>query len=346
MSRRGLWTDARLRAAWARADFAGVFRQYRRLSGLSQTRLGELVGLSQAYVSIVERGRRHITQEAVIARIAGGLGVPEELGGIRQQGDLGRWHPPPELRERVAHAHATGRADLRAADAIGDVLAHYRRTEDEVGGRDLWPVVSAQLTTVTALLPATSGRAADRLLILAAEHAHWLSWVASREGQPGAARAWLDLAAGWAAEAGAADMAAWVGRVRARYLNQHGDPLRALRVAEAAYAAGPLSPAAEAVARTEAALAAAACGDRALAGHLADRAVDLAAEVPAEEDRPPWLYWLSPARVAAQRGEVAYASRDWQGAVDHWRDALADLAAFPRDHAYYASRLEDAQARV
>ncbi|MEY2247827.1 helix-turn-helix domain-containing protein, partial [Streptomyces sp. BF23-18] len=248
MSSRGLWADVRLRAAWARQDWAAILREYRRAAGLSQRGLEPLVGLPQPHISAIESGRRQVTSAELMARITEGLHVPDELTGAITRSSLSDWDPPAELRDRIAHAHAQGRTDLRTADWIGQVLAKHRRAEDEVGGRELWPIVRSQIDAVTALIPHAAGTTADRLMLLAAEHAHWLSWVAWQENRRGPALSWIDLAHGWATDGGHADMASWAQRMRAHYSLRLGDPVRALRTAEGARHSGAqrLSPAAEA----------------------------------------------------------------------------------------------------
>ncbi|MFE6282419.1 helix-turn-helix domain-containing protein [Streptomyces sp. NPDC057877] len=348
MSGRELWADTRLRAAWARQDWAAILREYRRAAGLSQRQLEPLVGMPQPHISAIESGRRHVTSAELIARITEGLAVPDELRGIPARHELDDWAPPAELRDRIAHAHRTGHADLRTADWIARVLAEHRRAEDEIGGRGLWPVVRSQLDTVTQLIPHASGTAADRLMLLAAEHAHWLSWVAWHEHHRGPALAWIDLAHGWAVDGGHTDMASWAQRVRAYYSLVHGDPVRALRTAESARHAGPrpLSPASEAAAAHQAAMAAAACAERDRARRLADEAHALALSTPDEAERPGWLYWLNPARARLQHADAAYACRSWADAAAGFREALPALEGFPRDHAYYRARLEDAERRT
>lgn len=345
MSSRGLWADVALRAAWARADWAAVLYEYRRVAGLTQRQLEPLIGLSQPHISAIESGRRKVKTSEVRTRITEGLQVPDELRAAER---FTGWEPPAELRDRLAHGHRTGRTDLRTADWIGRVLAEHRRAEDEIGGRDLWWVVRSQLDSVTRLLPDTTGAAADRLILLAAEHAHWLSWVAWQEAQRGPALAWIDLAHGWAVDGGHPDMASWAQRMRAYYSLTHGDPVRALRTAEAARHAGPrpLSPAAAAAAVHQAAMAAAACAERDTARRLADEAHELALQVPEEQDRPGWLYWLSPSRARLQAADAAYACRDWSDAAAGFRESLPVLAGYPRDHAYYRARLEDAERRA
>lgn len=346
MSRRELWADGRLRTAWAARDWPTLIRRYRALAGISQQRFGELVGLNQSYVSTLERGHARVTSEDVVARFKQGLRVPIELGGIDSR-RAHPWDPPAELCDRIAHAHAVGRTDLRTADWIGLVLNQHRRAEDEVGGADLWPVVRSQLDTVTALIPQASGEAADRLLLLAAEHAHWLSWVSWQQERRGTALAWIDLGHGWAVDGGHTDMASWTQRVRAYYSLRGGDSPRALRTAEGARHVGPrpLSPAAEAAAIHQAAMAAAACAERDRARRLAEEAHQLALQVPDEGERPGWLYWLDPVRARLQLADAAYACRDWGDAAEGFKAGLEGLRGFPRDHAYYSARLEDAARR-
>lgn len=353
MSSRGLWADVALRAAWARADWAAVLYEYRRVAGITQVQLESLIGIPQPHISAIESRRRQVKTVEVKARITEGLHVPQELRAAGQSEAYAAWDPTGELRERVAHGHATGRTDLRTAHWIGVVLAKHRRAEDELSGPDLWPVVRAQLDAVTRLIPGTSGQAADRLMLLAAEHAHWLSWVAWEERQRGPALAWIDLAHGWAVDGGHPDMASWAQRVRAYYSLTAGDPVRALRTAEGARFAGPrpLSPAAEAAAVHQEAMAAAQLGERDRARRLAEEAHGLALRAPAEEERPGWLYWLDATRAALQAADAAYACHDWEAAAEGFREALGPepghaLKGYPRDHAYYRARLEEAERRA
>lgn len=347
MSKREPWTDPRLRAAWITGDWGKVFREYRRVAETSQLDLGSMVDLPQPHVSLIESGKRKVTSAAVILRITEGLNVPDELRGLSASTPITTWQPDPELADRIAHSQRRGTMDLRSAEWIARVLAEHRRAEDVIGGVDLWRVVKAQLDAVTNLLPDVSGQVADRLLVLSAEHAHWLSWVAYSRGLYGPANAWLDLAYGWSIDAGSADLSSWITRVRAYYTRTRGDSTRAVRIADTARRfPGNLNPAVAAIATHEAAMATAAIGDRDVSRRLADEAFDLAIRTPHETDRPAWLYWLDPARAKLNRGDAAYAVRDWPTAVAAFEEALTGLEGFPRDHAYYVARLEDAKRRV
>lgn len=344
MSNPAPWTDIRLRTAWAEQDWAAILREYRRAAGISQRDLEGLIGVAQPNIAAIEKGRRRVTSAEVIARITEGLQVPTELTGMPALSDSNQWAPPLELRERIAHGHATGRTDLRTADWIGKVLAQQRRAEDKDGGLELWRVVRSQLDAVTRLIPATSGPVADRLMLLAAEHAHWLSWVAHTRGETGSALAWLDVAHGWAVDGGHADMASWVFRVRSHYSLKWGDPRRALRTAEAGRT-GRLTPAASAIAAYQEAMAAAALGERDRARQLADEVVARIDAVPDEDDRPGWLYWLDPSRAQLQAANISFACRDWAIAADRLREVLPALEGYPRDRAHFQARLEEAERR-
>jgi transcriptional regulator with XRE-family HTH domain len=346
MGSRGLWADVRLRAAWVRQDWAAILREYRRAAGLSQRELEPYVGMPQPHISAIESGRRQVTSAEVMARITEGLHVPPELTAAVNRLDLDEWGPPTELRDRIAHGHTKGRTDLRTADWIGEVLAQQRRAEDEIGGRAFWPVVRSQLDSVTLLIPGTSGPTADRLMLLAAEHAHWLSWVAAQEGRKGAALAWIEVALGWAIDGGHSDMTSWAHRIRSYYSLTHGDPVRALRTAEAGRFGVGLSPAAESAATHQASIAAAALSERDRARRLAEEAYSLALQAPAEGDRPGWLYWLDPGRARLQMADASYACQDWEAAADGMRAALPELDGYPRDRAYYQARMEYAQRRA
>ena len=339
------WTGAELRAA-------------REAAGVSLTGLARTAHFSKGHLSNVESGRRGATSDVVLAyeQAVGDfmalhrrqvLVAGASLGGaVFTHGGVSDWHPDPELSERMVHASSSGRIDLGLADRITGALAEQRRAEDVKGGRDLWPAVRSQLDAVTRLLPRSSGADADRLLLIAAEHAHWLSWVAAGDDRRGPALRWLDLANGWATDAGSADMLSWIARVRSMYTLMAGDSARALRTAEVAYQLPDISPGAASIATHAAALAAAAVGRRDQALRLADEAHALAERVPHAEDRPPWLYWLDPVRARLQRADAAYAANDWSTAAAMFQECIGEVAHMPRDHAYYAERLAVARQRV
>lgn len=76
-----------------------VVRQLREASGLSQEELAEQAGLHRTYISLVERGRRNITVDA-LSQIAEALGVyPSRLISEAEKSD-GPSSPPRKSGRR------------------------------------------------------------------------------------------------------------------------------------------------------------------------------------------------------------------------------------------------------
>ncbi|NUO61270.1 MAG: helix-turn-helix domain-containing protein [Hamadaea sp.] len=70
------WTTSQTIDALAKRDIPQFFRLVQRETGVTQTRLGVAVGLSQAQVSEVMSGSRRVSSVDVLARIAEGLAMP------------------------------------------------------------------------------------------------------------------------------------------------------------------------------------------------------------------------------------------------------------------------------
>jgi transcriptional regulator with XRE-family HTH domain len=98
----GFWSDPRTLEVLARRDIAALFRAVQRSTGLTQTRLGMLVGLSQAQVSEIVSGGRKVTSVDVLARIVKGLGLPDPALTALFLGD----------------PHAATRSDPQASDVV------------------------------------------------------------------------------------------------------------------------------------------------------------------------------------------------------------------------------------
>lgn len=208
----GFFTTPMMRTALFDHDFAAVFAAIRIRTGLSQTQLAALVGLSQARVSEVEAGARRLTGAKLVARISTVFAVPAELLGFHVDtvgpaaGSLAceevdwvnrrdfvtlataaalgsRLHP--EL-ERLAHvlpgrlAPVTrpriGDADIDAVEAISD---GFRRWDLAHGGGLCRSAALSQLHQVAALDDAVcTSTVRARLQIATAELASMAGWLA------------------------------------------------------------------------------------------------------------------------------------------------------------------------
>ncbi|WP_149564033.1 helix-turn-helix domain-containing protein [Streptomyces cacaoi] len=357
----GLWTHPRLLAALAAEDWGAVFRAYRGLTGLSQTRLGALVGLAQPDVSEVERGHRRVTSAEVRDRIVSGLGVPERvrpgaasppllpvpgLAPDSEQSDDG--FPDGDLLERITGVvDGSRRADGPTLDWLEKLLAEHRRAEDFIGARPLVAVMREQLRTVVGLYGGARGSLAERVVRLAAEHAQFLAWMAQDQGATARALAWYDRSHEWALEAGDADMAATTLSMKAHLAWSKGRAERCVRLAEAARSSAPeASSAVRGMAAQMAGRGHALAGTSDAAHRLLDEAqllVGRAAERP--EDNPPWLYFYDETWFTLQRGMAALHLRDWSSAAERLTAGLDALdTSYRRDRAWYAACLAHAHA--
>ncbi|WP_345661620.1 helix-turn-helix domain-containing protein [Streptomyces venetus] len=337
-------------------DWGQALRTFRKLTDLSQTKLGELVGLVRPDVSDIERGRRRVTSLEVRQRIATGLGIPPSLRSPRERPTttpvpalaVAGAGPDEDLLARVTSVvGTTHRVDAPTLDWLDRLLAEHRRAEDVIGSRPLVEVMRRQLNTVVDLYAAARGPLADRVVRLASEHAQFLAWMAQDQGQTAAALAWYDRSHEWALEAGDLNMAATTLSMKAHMAWSGGRGTRCVRLAEAARWSAPgTSLGVQGMAAQMAARGHALGGNADDAERLLDEAQNLigrAAERP--EDEPPWMYFYGEDWFTLQRGMAALHLRNWQTAIDHLTTGLNALPEeYRRDRTWYRSCLAHALA--
>ncbi|MER7933030.1 MULTISPECIES: helix-turn-helix transcriptional regulator [unclassified Streptomyces] len=73
------WRNEEVQRALAAWDFGTLLRLVRRRSGLSQRAVQELTGLSQGFISDLERGLKQVNGRETIIDILTGLGLPSDL---------------------------------------------------------------------------------------------------------------------------------------------------------------------------------------------------------------------------------------------------------------------------
>lgn len=76
------WRDEEVQRALASWDFGELLRLLRRRSGLSQTNVRALTGLTQSYISDLENGRKQLGGRDAIIDLLNGLGLPADLRGL------------------------------------------------------------------------------------------------------------------------------------------------------------------------------------------------------------------------------------------------------------------------
>ncbi|MEU6989078.1 helix-turn-helix transcriptional regulator [Streptomyces sp. NPDC046465] len=350
-----LWSHPQLLAALTGQDWGAVFRTYRKLTGLSQTKIGERVGLAQSDLSDIERGRRRVTSSEVQARIVAGLGAPE------RQGTMGPYTPAPvaglhflgpgpdeDLLARVTSVvDSDSRVDAPTLDWLDRLLAEHRRAEDVIGSRPLVDVMRQQLRTVVDLYGSARGPLADRVVRLASEHAQFLAWMAQDQDQTAAALTWYDRSHEWALEAGDANMAATTLNMKGHLAWSKGRATRCVRLAEASRWSAPgTSLGVQGMATQMAARGHALNGAADDAHRLLDEAQEImlrASEHP--EDEPPWMYFYSTGWFTLQRGMATLHLRGWRTAVDQLMVGLSGMPdQYRRDKTWFRACLAHALA--
>ncbi|MGW2146083.1 hypothetical protein ACWCOT_17385 [Nonomuraea bangladeshensis] len=205
-------------------------------------------------------------------------------------------------------------------EAAGDeVRARLPSRESIVrlGSSPLLPVVRAQLDAVTVLAQGTPGPLAQRVVGLLGQYAQFVAWMCQDSGDHAAALAWYDRSHGWALEAGDGALAATTLNMRAHLAWSIGEPLRCVRLAEAArWYDGRTTPGVQGMAAQMAARGHAEMGEAQAARRLLGEAEELiraASEHP--EDEPPWMYFYDDGWFDMQRGMAELALGDGRRAV-------------------------------
>jgi transcriptional regulator with XRE-family HTH domain len=109
----------------SRGDLGVILRGYRHASGLTQQHLADLLGFDRTYISMIERGRRSVTDRRTLTHIARTLAIPPHLLGIVGPNDA-------DFLAMLAF----GTSVIRLAD----VARHGGRAADAIS--ELWPLIT------------------------------------------------------------------------------------------------------------------------------------------------------------------------------------------------------------
>ncbi|WP_285635357.1 helix-turn-helix transcriptional regulator [Lentzea sp. NBRC 102530] len=120
-----LWSAPEATAALRSRDLATILRVYRRLNKLSQERLAALLGYDKTYVSMIETGRRNISDVATRRHIARTLGLPMHALGVTDNDDA-------DFAAMIQFGDSTIR--------LAEIARQAGRAVDAVN--ELWPLVA------------------------------------------------------------------------------------------------------------------------------------------------------------------------------------------------------------
>jgi transcriptional regulator with XRE-family HTH domain len=82
-----LWTSDDAGAALATGRLSAIVRAYRMVTGVSQRALADLLGYDSTYISMIETGRREVSDVHARLRIARHLGIPAHVLGVTDPDD-------------------------------------------------------------------------------------------------------------------------------------------------------------------------------------------------------------------------------------------------------------------
>ncbi|MFI6687984.1 helix-turn-helix domain-containing protein [Streptomyces sp. NPDC050485] len=170
----GIWQDPDVQGALASADFGALSRLIRTLGGVSQVQLAAATGLSQSYLSLLESGRRHLTNINKINRFLDAVGAPKGTRDLRPaaarrtarvqaatppiaEADAGLASRAAQLSARFAARHiGTNVCD----DDLEDLSVALARIARDYVHTPLQPLLAALLDTTGRAFTLLEGRQA------------------------------------------------------------------------------------------------------------------------------------------------------------------------------------------
>jgi transcriptional regulator with XRE-family HTH domain len=125
-------------AAWLPAYAQGAGRAlgdillgYRKANGLHQQQLADMLGYDRTYISMIESGRRTVTDRGTLARIAAALAIPPHLLGVTDPGNAS-YKAMLEFGAAVIRLADLARRSGRPADAVSELWPLIARLDARV----------------------------------------------------------------------------------------------------------------------------------------------------------------------------------------------------------------------
>ena len=121
------WLPAAERAG-AGGDLGAILRGYRRACALTQQQLADMLGYDRTYISMIESGRRHLTDRGTLAHIARTLAIPPHVLGIAGPDDAD-FAAMLAFGTSVIRLAQIARQGGRAAEAVSELWPLITRLE-------------------------------------------------------------------------------------------------------------------------------------------------------------------------------------------------------------------------
>ena len=117
-----------------RGNVGAILLSYRRAGRLTQQQLAELLGFDRTYISMIERGRRSITDRGTLRHISRTLAIPPHVLGITGPDDAD-FSAMLSFGASVIRLAEIPRHGGRAAEAVSELWPLITRLEARMAGR-------------------------------------------------------------------------------------------------------------------------------------------------------------------------------------------------------------------
>lgn len=112
-------------------DLGEILRGYRHAAGVTQQQVAGMLGYDRTYISMIERGRRNVTDRGTLAHIARTLAIPPHVLGIAGP-DNASYKAMLAFGASVIRLADLARYGGRAADAVNELWPLITRLEARV----------------------------------------------------------------------------------------------------------------------------------------------------------------------------------------------------------------------
>lgn len=121
-------------------DLGELLRGYRHVAGVTQQHVADMLGYDRTYISMIERGRRNVSDRGTLAHIARTLGIPPHVLGIAGPDDAS-YKAMLAFGASVVRLAELARYGGRAAEAVNELWPLITRLEARAAGGQADPDV-------------------------------------------------------------------------------------------------------------------------------------------------------------------------------------------------------------
>ncbi|CAM5550589.1 hypothetical protein SPURM210S_07910 [Streptomyces purpurascens] len=125
------WATPQAEVILGAGDLAGILRFYRRVHGLNQTELGELLGYDKTYISALELGKRSLDDVGSRRRVCECLRLPPHILGVTDVADTDH-RAMLQFGESTVRLAEIARQSGHAAEAVSELWPLVARLEARV----------------------------------------------------------------------------------------------------------------------------------------------------------------------------------------------------------------------